>query len=68
MTILKRYRIENKLTQQDMANKLNINLFTYVNYEVGRRRMPYNILADFLIIRGLEDDIKLAKILKGMEE
>lgn len=67
LTLLKQYRLKNKISQKEMANKLNINVYTYINYELGRRRIPYNILANFLEIRGYEDDLKLAKILKGIE-
>ena len=68
MTLLKQYRLENKISQKEMAKKLNINVYTYVNYETGRRRIPYNLLADFLELRGNEDDLKLAMILKGIEK
>jgi len=67
LTIYKKYRLDNRYSQKEMANKLNINLNTYRNYELGKRTMPYNLLAEFLLLRGFEDDIKLAKILKGIE-
>lgn len=67
MTIYKEYRKENRLKQQEMADKLKINVNTYRNYELGKRSMPKNILASFLELRGKEDDIKLAKILKGID-
>ena len=62
--MLRQYRVEKKYTQKEMANRLNINLNTYRNYELGKRVMPYSILAKFLILRGYKDDIKLAKILE----
>lgn len=61
--MLKKYREEKRYTQKEMANKLKINLNTYRNYELGKRCIPYNILANFLTLRGYKDDIKLAKIL-----
>lgn len=64
LSMLRQYRVQNKYTQKEMANKLNINLNTYRNYELGKRCMPYNILAKFLILRGYKDDLKLAKILE----
>lgn len=67
MRILKEYRLKERYKQKDMAEKLNINLNTYRNYELGKRTMPYNVLADFLILRNEEYDIKLAKILKDIE-
>lgn len=66
--MLKQYRVSKRLTQQEMANILNLNLNTYRNYELGKRCMPYKVLANFLELRGYEDDIKLANILKGIEE
>jgi len=62
--MLKQYRVEKRFTQKEMADKLNLNLNTYRNYELGKRCMPYKILANFLELRGYEDDVKLAKILK----
>lgn len=67
LTMYKKYRLENRYTQKQMANLLKININTYRCYELGTRSMPYNVLADFLLLRGYEDDIKLAKILKGIE-
>ena len=67
MTILKKYRIKERYKQKDMADKLNINLNTYRNYELGKRTMPYKLLADFLILRNDEYDTELAKILREME-
>lgn len=64
--MLKRYRVSKRLTQQEMATMLYLNVNTYRNYELGKRCMPYNVLAQFLEIRGYEDDLKLAKILKEM--
>lgn len=67
MRILKEYRLKERYKQKDMAEKLNINLNTYRNYELGKRTMPYNVLADFLILRNDEYDIELAKLLREME-
>lgn len=62
--MLKQYRVAKRLTQQEMATMLNLNINTYRNYELGKRCMPYEVLANFLELRGNEDDLKLAKILK----
>lgn len=67
MTLYKKYRKEQRYTQKEMAEKLNINLNTYRNYELGIRTMPYSILANFLLLRGYKEDIKLANILKEIE-
>jgi transcriptional regulator with XRE-family HTH domain len=41
---LKNLRNEKKLTQGDVANKLNIALTTYANYEQGTRNPDWNML------------------------
>lgn len=66
--MLKEYRVANRFTQKEMATKLNLNINTYRNYELGKRCMPYETLANFLELRGYEDDLKLAKILKEIKE
>lgn len=66
MTIYKKYRQERGITQQEMAKLLELNIDTYRNYELGRRVMPYNILARFLKLRGKVDDIKLSEILEEL--
>lgn len=52
MTIYQRYRLEHKLTQKEMAEKLGITKGAYTNYELARNRMPYPVLAK--ILRGIE--------------
>lgn len=64
MTIYKKFRIDNNLTQQEMAKKLGIHTNSYANYENGKRLMPYNILIKFFKIRATKEDIKLANILE----
>lgn len=68
MTILKEYRIKERYKQKDMANMLNMNINTYRTYELGTRTIPYNVLADFLILRNYEDDKKLVEILKNINK
>ena len=34
---LKKYRLENKLTQQVLADRIGINKTTYSNFETGAR-------------------------------
>jgi len=43
-TQLKRYRNEIGMTQQQFADKLNITLRAYQNYEQGTREPSYDIL------------------------
>lgn len=67
MTSYKEYRINNELTQKEMADKLNISLNAYRNYELGKRLMPYNTLAIFLKMRNVGKDMELSKILIELE-
>ena len=60
---LKQYRTQNKYTQQQMANLLNISLRAYRNYEYGNRQMPYKVLSKFLYIRNDKNDRELSEIL-----
>ena len=64
MSMLKKYRKQNNLTQQEMANLLNISLRAYRNYEYGCRKMPYKLLSEFLYIRNIGNDRELSEILK----
>ena len=60
---LKNFRINNKYTQQQMADLLNISLGAYRNYEYGNRQMPYKVLSKFLYIRNNKNDRELSEIL-----
>ena len=60
---LKQYRTQNKYTQQQMADLLNITLRAYRNYEYGNRQMPYKVLSKFLYIRNNKNDRELSEIL-----
>lgn len=68
MTILKEYRINNDLGQQEMANKLKCSLPAYRNYENGLRIIPHNILITFLKLRGKEQDLELVTALEEIYE
>ena len=68
MTILKEYRINNNLGQQEMANKLDCSLPAYRNYELGKRIVPHNVLINFLKMRGKEQDLELATALEEFYE
>ncbi len=41
---LKELRKQHKLTQQEVANKLDLKLMTYNGYENGNRELPNNVL------------------------
>lgn len=64
MTILKEYRINNELTQEQMADKLHCNLNSYRKYERGKQIMSQETLLEFLKLRGCESDIRLSKVLE----
>ena len=68
MTILKEYRIDNDLGQQEMANKLECSLPAYRNYELGKRLLPHNVLINFLKTRGKEQDLELVTALEEFYE
>ena len=68
MTILKEYRINNNLGQQEMAKKLKCSLPAYRNYELGKRIIPHNVLINFLKIRGKEQDLELVTTLEEIYE
>ena len=43
MNKLKKIRLQNKLTQKEVANLLDIPKTTYIGYEQGRRKLPVPI-------------------------
>lgn len=47
---LKRLRIQNNFTQQEIANQLGILLQSYQKYESGERQPKLNELDKFIII------------------
>lgn len=61
---IKEYRIKNRYTQQDMSDALGISKRSYVNYELGIRTMPYEVLSKFLYIRNEGVDRELSQILE----
>ena len=68
MTILKEYRINNDMVQKEMADKLNISLPAYRNYENGKRVLPYEVLAKFLQLRALDSDLRILEALEDFYE
>lgn len=71
MTILKRYRINNELSQKKMAQKLKMSLPAYRNYENGKRVLPPQKLLLFLKIRNVLQDAIVIQVLEelyGKEE
>lgn len=64
MTILHDIRVTQNKTRAEMAKILGLNYYTYRSYEQGVREMPPKVLHDVLLLRGYDEDIKLAKILE----
>lgn len=50
---LKKYRLENKLTQQVLADKIGINKTTYSNFETGARNPSLRVALKIQKITGI---------------
>ena len=68
MTVLKEYRINNKLKQDEMAKKLECSIASYRLYENGELIIPHKVLINFLKLRATESDLNLVKILEELYE
>lgn len=44
---LKYFRKENKMTQQEMAKRLNISLIQYQFIELGKRNPSFKVMSNF---------------------
>ena len=66
MTILKEYRINNNFVQKEMADKLDISLPAYRNYENGKRTLPNEVLLRFLKLRDWEEDRPIVEVLEEL--
>ena len=66
MTILKEYRINHKLKQYEMAEKLDCSLQSYRLYENGDIGMPVKIIINFLKLKGTQHDMYLVKELEDI--
>ena len=60
---MKAARVSKGLRQEDVANKLNINKYTYANYETGKTPIPAKVFMNFCkSVIGCEyDDVEIAK-------
>lgn len=65
MSLLKQLRKEMGLTQFEMAEKLDISVQAYRNYEIGKRPMPYKVIIAFLKLRNTDEDKKILKEIEG---
>ena len=66
MSMLKKLRRDLCLTQEEMAQKLNISANGYRNYESGKRMLPYDVLIRFLKLRNYEQDLEVVKVLEEL--
>ena len=64
MSMLKRFRLQKELRQEEMAKKLEISPNAYRNYETGKRMLTPDVLMRFLRMRATEKDLELADILE----
>ena len=63
MSMIKKLRIDLGLNQEEMANKLEISVNAYRNYETGKRMLPFDVLIRFLKLRNNDKDLEMVKIL-----
>lgn len=56
---LKELRLENGVTQKQLASKLNIKQNTYSQYESGQRQIPLNTLAELSMFYDVSVDYLL---------
>lgn len=66
MSDLKKYRLELGLTQKQMAEKMEVPYYTYIKYEQGQRKMPYQILGKFIEMRNRKADKEILKTMKEL--
>lgn len=68
MTIIKEYRIDHDLGQEEMAKKLGCSVPAYRLYERGQKVLPHRVLAKFLQLRALPEDLELLEALEAFYE
>ncbi len=56
---LKELRIEQKLSQREVADALGLNSVTYLHYEKAQREPPLSVLADMAKFFGVTIDYLL---------
>lgn len=66
MSMIRKFRRDLGLTQEEMAKKLNISPNAYRNYELGKRMLPYDVLVRFLKLRNDKRDLELVSILEEL--
>ena len=59
---LKELRIENKMTQKELATALGINSVTYLHYEKSQREPPLALLVAMADYFGVTTDYLLGRI------
>ena len=66
--MLKEYRETHNMTQQRMADLLDISVCAYNLYENHKREMTFDTLIKFLRLRNDEYDEKVIEILKEFKK
>ena len=66
--MLKKYRLEHHLKQEEMAKLLNISVGSYSLYETKKREMSYTTLIAFLKLRNEKNDKNLIEILENVKK
>ena len=64
--MLKEYRLEHNLTQQQMGEMLVIDFACYSRYERHQRKIPIDILIKFLEIRNRMGNDYVISVLKSI--
>ena len=64
--MLKEYRLSHNLTQQQMADSLNVDYTTYSRYERHQRNINIELLIKFLEIRNEKNDDIVISVLKSI--
>lgn len=66
--MLKEYRLNHNLKQEEMAKLLNVSNTSYSLYENRKRNMNYDILIKFLTIRNEKNDKELIELLNEVKK
>lgn len=62
--MLKEYRLKHNLTQQQMADILEVDNTCYSRYETHKRKIPINVLIKFLELRREKYDDYVISVLE----
>lgn len=66
--MLKEYRLNHNLTQEEMAKLLNVSVASYCLYENHKREMSFGTLTKFLELRNDEYDKVLIEVIQNFKK